>query len=94
MTGASSRNASERTCESSPKVRVDYERHGISDESYLNGSHMIACPPMHNYHVAAWVQSEARYEMQPCQCTVNQPLLNCQQLTLQPGHRRARSAKA
>jgi hypothetical protein len=84
----------ERTCENSPKVLVDYERHGISDESYLNGSHMIACPSMHNYHVAAWVQSEARYEMQPCQCTVNQPLLNCQQLTLQSGHTHARSAKA
>ena len=64
----------------SPKVLVDFRRYGISDASYQNGSHMIACPPGHFYHVAH------KREMQPCACVENRPYLNCDLSILNLNH--------
>ena len=65
----------ERSCERSLKVLVDLRRYGVTDESYQNGSHMIACPPGHHYHVVR------NREMRPCACVEHKPRLNCAQLS-------------
>ena len=70
----------EQSCEGSAKVLVDYRSYGVSDVSYRNGSHMIACPPGHFYHVASWAARQNAYEMRPCRCVENRLKLNCEQL--------------
>ena len=64
----------EQSCENTTKVLVDLRRYGVSDSSYQNGTHMIACQPGHFYHVAQ------DREMRPCECVEDRPHLNCKQL--------------
>ena len=77
----------EAPIERSQRVLVDYRQYGVSDESYQNGSHMIACPPGHFYHVAH------NLKMQPCACVEHHTRLNCQQLSeLRQGQEAAKVA--
>ena len=69
----------EHSCEYTSKVLVDTRRYGVDDSAYHNGTHKIACPPGHFYHVAQ------NREMRHCDCVENRPFLNCQQLSLGAG---------
>lgn len=60
-----------RSCADSPQVVVDYRQYGVTDDSYVNGTRMIACQPGHNYYT----QHQGR--MNPCACVGHQKYLNC-----------------